>query len=172
MQESGLSDIIPLICNQLSETSILCYILSFLRAHHRVWLQSDGYYMAGIPSFLSSLKAHQLTIHGGCNRWWLWHPLFTVNGRKCSIFQVFGICLLAVSSHGLSLVPSVGDREEASPVRSLFIKVQIPSWGLHSNEGSTSKLNLRASGEGGDRGWDGWMASSTQWTWVWANSRR
>ena len=22
------------------------------------------------------------------------------------------------------------------------------------------------------RGWDGWMASSTQWTWVWANSRR
>ena len=25
--------------------------------------------------------------------------------------------------------------------------------------------------EGGDnRGWDGWMASLTQWTWVWANS--
>ena len=25
-------------------------------------------------------------------------------------------------------------------------------------------------GEGDDRGWDGWMASPTQWTWVWANS--
>ena len=25
---------------------------------------------------------------------------------------------------------------------------------------------------GGDRGWDGWMASLTRWTWVWANSRR
>ena len=25
----------------------------------------------------------------------------------------------------------------------------------------------RAGGEGGDRGWDGWMASPTQWTWVW-----
>ena len=25
---------------------------------------------------------------------------------------------------------------------------------------------LRAGGEGGDRGWDGWMASLTQWTWV------
>ena len=24
---------------------------------------------------------------------------------------------------------------------------------------------------GGDRGWDGWMASATQWTWVWVNSR-
>ena len=27
-------------------------------------------------------------------------------------------------------------------------------------------------GEGGDRGWDGWMISLTWWTWVWANSRR
>ena len=29
---------------------------------------------------------------------------------------------------------------------------------------------LRA-GEGDNRGWDGWMASLTRWTWVWANSR-
>ena len=26
-------------------------------------------------------------------------------------------------------------------------------------------------GEGDDRGWDGWMASPTQWTWVWVGSR-
>ena len=25
-------------------------------------------------------------------------------------------------------------------------------------------------GEGDNRGWNGWMASPTQWTWVWANS--
>ena len=25
-------------------------------------------------------------------------------------------------------------------------------------------------GEGNDRGWDGWMASRTRWTWVWVNS--
>ena len=30
---------------------------------------------------------------------------------------------------------------------------------------------LKAGGEGDDRGWDGWMASPTQWTWVWASSR-
>ena len=30
---------------------------------------------------------------------------------------------------------------------------------------------LGAGGEGGDRGWDGWMASPTQWTRVWINSR-
>ena len=29
---------------------------------------------------------------------------------------------------------------------------------------------LKAGGEGGDRGWDAWMASLTQWTWVWVNS--
>ena len=29
---------------------------------------------------------------------------------------------------------------------------------------------LRAGGEGDNRGWDGWMASRTQWTWVWASS--
>ena len=30
---------------------------------------------------------------------------------------------------------------------------------------------LKAGGEGDDGGWDGWMASPTQWTWVWVNSR-
>ena len=30
---------------------------------------------------------------------------------------------------------------------------------------------LRAGGEGDNTGWDGWMASPTLWTWVWASSR-
>ena len=30
---------------------------------------------------------------------------------------------------------------------------------------------LGAGGEGENRGWDGWMASPTRWTWVWVNSR-
>ena len=29
---------------------------------------------------------------------------------------------------------------------------------------------LRAGGEGDNRGWDGWMASPTQWIWVWVDS--
>ena len=28
---------------------------------------------------------------------------------------------------------------------------------------------LKVGGEGDHRGWDGWMASLTQWTWVWVN---
>ena len=29
---------------------------------------------------------------------------------------------------------------------------------------------LKAGGEGGNKGWDGWMTWPTPWTWVWANS--
>ena len=29
---------------------------------------------------------------------------------------------------------------------------------------------LGVGGKGDDRGWDGWMASPTRWTWVWVNS--
>ena len=29
---------------------------------------------------------------------------------------------------------------------------------------------LKAGRQGGDKGWDGWMASPTQWAWVWVNS--
>ena len=29
---------------------------------------------------------------------------------------------------------------------------------------------LKVGGEGDDRGWDGWMASSTRWTWIWVSS--
>ena len=31
---------------------------------------------------------------------------------------------------------------------------------------------LKAGGEGDNRGWDGWMASPTRWTWVWVHSGR
>ena len=34
---------------------------------------------------------------------------------------------------------------------------------------SWERLNVR--GKGDERGWDGWMASLTWWTWVWVSSR-
>ena len=44
-------------------------------------------------------------------------------------------------------------------------------WRTNSLEKTLSCKRLNAGGEGADRGWDGWMASPTQWTWVWVNSR-
>ena len=33
-------------------------------------------------------------------------------------------------------------------------------------------VKIEAGEDEGDREWGGWMASPTQWTWIWANSRR
>ena len=46
------------------------------------------------------------------------------------------------------------------------------SWKSQLNQGKivdAGKDWIRRNGD--DRGWDGWMASLTQWTWVWVNSR-
>ena len=40
----------------------------------------------------------------------------------------------------------------------------------HFSKDTQMTEGLGAGGEGDDRGWDGWMASSTQWTWVWVDS--
>ena len=32
-------------------------------------------------------------------------------------------------------------------------------------------VRLKVGGEGDSRGWDGWIASWTQWTWIWVSSR-
>ena len=43
-------------------------------------------------------------------------------------------------------------------------------WRVDSLEKTLMLGGMGAGGEGDDRGWDGWMASLTRWTWVWVNS--
>ena len=43
-------------------------------------------------------------------------------------------------------------------------------WRVDSLEKIWRWEGLGAGREGDDRGWDGWMASLTWWTWVWVNS--
>ena len=43
-------------------------------------------------------------------------------------------------------------------------------WRADSFEKTLMLGKIEAGGEGDDRGWDGWMASPTQWTRVWASS--
>ena len=45
-------------------------------------------------------------------------------------------------------------------------------WRADSLEKIPMLGKIEAGGEGDDRGWDGLMVSSTQWTWVWENSGR
>ena len=44
-------------------------------------------------------------------------------------------------------------------------------WRTDSFEKALMLERLKAGGEGDNRGWDGWMASPTRWTWVWVSSR-
>ena len=43
-------------------------------------------------------------------------------------------------------------------------------WKIEEEKGEEKGETWR--GERSHRGWDGWIVSLTQWTWVWANSRR
>ena len=60
----------------------------------------------------------------------------------------------------------------------LMLKLKLQNfgpltWRAVSLEKTLMPGKTEAGGEGvGDRGWDGWMASPTQWMWVWANSWR
>ena len=57
----------------------------------------------------------------------------------------------------------------------LMLKLKLPHFGyLMQRTDSLEKTlfwgKLKMGGEGDDRGWYGWMASPTQWTWVWVSS--
>ena len=43
-------------------------------------------------------------------------------------------------------------------------------WRVDSFEKTLMLGRIEGGKKGDDRGWDGWMASLTQWTWVWVNS--
>ena len=68
--------------------------------------------------------------------------------------------------------------KEISPgcsLKGLMLKLKLKYFGTWCKELTHLKRpwcweRLRAGGEGDDRGWDGWMASPTQWTWVWVDS--
>ena len=81
-------------------------------------------------------------------------------------------------------VPWISRRSNQSILKEISLGVHWKDWcwSWNSNTLATSceELTLwkrpwcweglRAGGEGDDRGWYGWMASPTQWTWVWVDS--
>ena len=61
------------------------------------------------------------------------------------------------------------------PLEGLRLKLKLQyfghiMWRVDSLEKTLMLGGLGAGGEGDNRGWDGWMASLTQWPWVWVNS--
>ena len=53
-----------------------------------------------------------------------------------------------------------------------MLKLKLQYFGhLMRRTDSLEKTLMLIAAEGGIRGWDGWMASPTRWTWVWVSSR-
>ena len=79
---------------------------------------------------------------------------------------------------GLQGDPTSHILNEISPeysLEGLMLKLKLQYFGDRCKEMTHLKRpwcweRLKAGGEWDDRGWDGWMASPTQWTWVWVNS--
>ena len=65
--------------------------------------------------------------------------------------------------------------KEISPeysLEGLMLKLKLQyfghlMWRTDSLEETPMLGKIEVEGEGDDRGWDGWMASLTRWTWVW-----
>ena len=57
------------------------------------------------------------------------------------------------------------DAEGGTPI---FWPPDGKNWLIEKDPDAGKKLKV--GGERDDRGWDGWMASLSQWTWVWVNS--
>ena len=91
---------------------------------------------------------------------WCWRRLLRVPWTARRSNQ----CILKEISPGISL-------------EGMMLKLKLQYFGhlmrrVDSLEKTLMLEGLGAGGEGDDRGWDGWMASLTRWTWVWVNSGR
>ena len=79
-------------------------------------------------------------------------------------------------SHGLQGDKNQSILMEINPEYSLemlMLKLKLQYFGhLIWRADLLEKTLMLGGGEGDHRGWDGWMVSPTQWTWVWTNSRR
>ena len=155
--------------------------------HHEIkrWLLLGRKVMTNSDSILKSrditlsTKVHLVkamvfpVVMYGCESW-------TVKKAEHWRIDVFELCywrrLLRISWTARRSNQSI--LKEISPgcsLEGLMLKLKLQSFG-HLMQRADLKWpwcweGLGAGGEGDDRGWDGWMASPTQWTWVWVDSR-
>ena len=113
----------------------------------------------------------------GCESW-------TIKEAKCQRIDAFELwCwwrLLRVpwTTRRCKQDARISILKEISPeysLEGLMLKLKLQYFSHWSKEMTPLKRpwcweRLKVGGEGADRGWDGWMASPTQWTWIWVNS--
>ena len=110
--------------------------------------------------------------------------LYTLQYAHHQVFSFFHHHIVMVVDLGLVQSPWTARRSNQSILKEtrpgcslegLMLRLKLQYFGHLCKELTHWKRpwcweGLGAGGEGDDRGWDGWMASPTRWTWVWVNS--
>ena len=137
----------------------------------RQHIQKQRHYIANRG--LSSQSYGFPVVMYGCESW----TIKKAEHRKINTFELW--CW-----RRLLRVPWIARNQTSQSWRKLVLNIhwKVWYWSWNSNTLATwcEKLTnlkrlwcwerLKAGGEGDDRGWDGWVASLTRWTWVWARS--
>ena len=109
----------------------------------------------------------------GCESW-------TIKKAECQRIDAFGLWCW----RRLLRVPWTARRSNQSILRESVLNILWKDWCWIWNSNTLATWceelahwkrpwcweRLKVGGEGDDRGWDSWMASLTQWIWVWVNS--
>ena len=95
----------------------------------------------------------------GCESW-------TIKKAECQRIDAFELWFQPVHPKGDQSWVLIG-RTDAKAETPILWPPHVKSWLIGKD---WSWEGLGAGGEGDDRGWDGWMASPSRWTWVWVNS--
>ena len=115
-----------------------------------------------------------LVVMYGCESW-------TIKKSECRRIDAFELWCW----RRLLRVPWTARRSNQSILRKSVLNIHWKDWCWSWNSNTLATWceelthwnrpwcfqRLKAGGDGDDRGWDGWMASLTWWTWVWASSR-
>ena len=118
-----------------------------------------------LPTKIHIVKAMVfLVVMNGCESW-------AIKKAECQRTDAFQLWCWSLGQQRYQTSQS---QRKSTP--NIHWKDWFCSWSsntlLPDAKGWLSGKDPNAGGEGDDRGWDGWMISPTQWTWVWANSGR
>ena len=118
-----------------------------------------------LPTKVGLVKAMAFpVVMYGCKSW-------TIKKAECQKIDAFELWCWRVP---WTARPNQSILKEINPeysLKGLMLKFQYFGhlmWRIHWKR--TWCWERLKAGEGDDRGWGGWMASPTQWTWVWADS--
>ena len=135
-----------------------------------------------------SFKRCNWTWEGARNVRWTWSKCTSwkeccsyADCRKALVLQEWNGNSFYLKPPNLDSV--LKSRDITSPTKVHILKAMVFSVVMYGCESWTVKKaecwkrpwcweRLKAGGKGGNTGWDGWMASPTQWTCIWVNFRR